>query len=165
MILNFNRQAVAVLLRHAKTALEHSPTFSQLYDAEYRKAGKVPDMMSDPSPTSSDMKPGAVPPGLQLVGDQGVYLMSNGIPNMMADGSVAGPHAVGSRKVVYANEVNPDKLDFDIWWERKRESFGGDDGVEFLRACHFEHAISAARDRGDDTIKLDVTPSTISIVY
>jgi hypothetical protein len=59
--------------------------------------------------------------GLWLVGDQGVYLMSNAA-------------RAGDSKpvVVYADECDPQKLPFDEWWENKRASFGGDDGVEFL---------------------------------
>ena len=56
-------------------------------------------------------------PAIWLVGDQGVYLMSNGT-------------AENRPPVAYAEGVNPDKNSFDTWWENKRRSFGGDDGCD-----------------------------------
>jgi hypothetical protein len=65
-----------------------------------------------------------VPPGLLLVGDHGVYLMTNATPGVLK------PDGSGHSEVIYANGINPDKD--DGWWEAKRETFGGDDGVEFI---------------------------------
>ncbi len=66
--------------------------------------------------------------GLWLVGDQGVYLMAN-----TADGDVNSKRKEGDKPfVVYADECDPTKLPFDEWWDAKRRSFGGDDGVEFI---------------------------------
>lgn len=65
--------------------------------------------------------------GFWLVGDSGVYLLPN---------TTDGVHHAnqGDRVVIYADECNPLKLDFDTWWNNKRRSFGGDDGCEFLSA-------------------------------
>lgn len=60
-------------------------------------------------------------PGFWLVGDQGVYVMSNG---KLAEGK--------RPLVIYACECDP-KADPD-WWDYKRQHFGGDDGVEFIDA-------------------------------
>ncbi|MBY0561507.1 MAG: DUF3085 domain-containing protein [Hyphomicrobium sp.] len=65
-------------------------------------------------------------PGLWLVGDTGVYLMSNGDP-MLPD-----PKQPKRSLVAYAHECNPETMAFDDWWDAKRASFGGDDGVEFV---------------------------------
>lgn len=66
--------------------------------------------------------------GLWLVGDHGVYLMPN-----TTDGIHHAKLGKDDRRlVVYARECNPDKMEFDDWWDNKRQSFGGDDGVEFL---------------------------------
>lgn len=66
--------------------------------------------------------------GLWLVGDHGVYLMPN-----TTDGIYHAKLGKDDRRlVVYARECNPDKMKFDDWWDNKRQSFGGDDGVEFL---------------------------------
>ena len=60
-------------------------------------------------------------PGLWLVGDQGVYLLSNG---KLAEGQRA--------LVVYSDECHP--VGNPDWWHYKRRHFGGDDGIEFLAA-------------------------------
>lgn len=60
-------------------------------------------------------------PGLWLVGDQGVYLLSNG---KLAEGERA--------LVVYSDECHP--VGNPDWWHYKRRHFGGDDGIEFLDA-------------------------------
>ncbi|MER8949837.1 DUF3085 domain-containing protein [Mesorhizobium sp. M0809] len=66
------------------------------------------------------LKPGkAEIPGLWLVGDQGVYVMSNG---KLADGE--------RPLVLYSEECHatPD------WFHYKQRHFGGDDGIEFIDA-------------------------------
>ena len=60
-------------------------------------------------------------PGLWLVGDEGVYLLSNG---KLAEGQTA--------LVIYSEECHP-KGDID-WWDYKRRWFGGDDGIEYFDA-------------------------------
>jgi hypothetical protein len=70
-------------------------------------------------------------PGLWLVGDHGVYLCSNGnLPD-------------GARPLVaYAEECNPGTN--DDWFEVKRRTFGGDDGVDFLDAAQLEAMMAAS---------------------
>jgi Protein of unknown function (DUF3085) len=65
--------------------------------------------------------------GLWLVGDEGVYLMSNAA---LAEGE--------KLDVVYARECNPETVPFDQCWSVKRQTFGGDDGVEFISLENFE---------------------------
>jgi hypothetical protein len=60
-------------------------------------------------------------PGLWLVGDEGVYIMSNG---KLAEATRA--------LVIYAEQCHP-KGDLD-WWDYKRRHFGADDGIEFIKA-------------------------------
>ena len=60
-------------------------------------------------------------PGVWLVGDEGVYIMSNG---KLAEGTRG--------LVIYAEQCHP-KGDFD-WWDYKRRHFGADDGIEFIEA-------------------------------
>lgn len=60
-------------------------------------------------------------PGLWLVGDEGVYILSNG---KLADGQ--------KPLVVYAEQCPP-RGDID-WWDYKRRHFGADDGIEFIDA-------------------------------
>jgi hypothetical protein len=86
--------------------------------------------------------------GFWLVGDQGVYLMHNGAHE--------GPAAF----VAYAAECNPEKLSFDEWWDAKRATFGGDDGVEYIEPGLVE---KAARIPGA-VLKIKCTPSEIEMV-
>ena len=72
--------------------------------------------------------PGTAAPGLWLVGDHGVYLMTNEV--LTEGGKPAG--------VTYSIDCDPNNMQFDDWWEAKRNTFGGDDGVEFLPAHVWE---------------------------
>ncbi len=60
-------------------------------------------------------------PGLWLVGDEGVYIISNG---KLANGQ--------RPLVVYSDECHPNGN--PDWWDYKRRYFGGDDGIEFIDA-------------------------------
>lgn len=60
-------------------------------------------------------------PGLWLVGDQGVYILSNG---KLAEGEKA--------LVVYSEECHP--VGNPDWWDYKHRWFGGDDGIEYIES-------------------------------
>lgn len=70
----------------------------------------------------SDLQPA---PGLLFVHDQGVYLLSNGLPSDTA-AAETGQH------VVYADGCNPNIGSFDDWYDTSRDLVGGDDFVEVL---------------------------------
>ena len=90
-------------------------------------------------------------PGLWLVGDEGVYIMSNGI---LAEKQ--------RPLVVYAEECDP-KTNPD-YWHYKRQHFGGDDGIEFLDAFRLVTLIAAAPAATHLTIAMtDVTMSITAI--
>jgi hypothetical protein len=72
-------------------------------------------------------------PGLWLVGDHGVYLCSNG---KMPEGV--------RPLVAYAEECDPATC--ADWFDVKRRTFGGDDGVEFLDAVRLEAMMAASPD-------------------
>lgn len=59
-----------------------------------------------------------------LVKDRGVYLMSE-IGESKPDGN-------SRKRVAYAIGCNPDVDDFDTWWNRARDEFGGDDFAEYF---------------------------------
>jgi hypothetical protein len=88
------------------------------------------------------------PPGFWLVGDEGVYLMHNG----MGTGE-------GKAVVVYAKECDPTKLAFDDWWGAKQATFGGDDGVEYLEPAFLIDAIT----RGDD-IAIEFSANSFELI-
>jgi hypothetical protein len=112
MRLTFDKKIVKQLREHAAAAKTHRATYGQ-------------------------EKPG---PGLWLVGDDGVYLMSNGNPHQ--------------KLVAYAKQCDPTKMEFDQWWAAKQATFGGDDGVEFID-------LAAIPESGD--IQIEMTPETMTI--
>ena len=59
-----------------------------------------------------------------LVKDHGVYLMSE-FGERKPDGN-------GRKRVAYATGCNPELDDFDTWWNRARDEFGGDDFDEYF---------------------------------
>ena len=72
-------------------------------------------------------------PGLWLVGDHGVYLLSNG---RLPEGA--------KPLVVYAEECDPRTN--DDWFAVKHRTFGGDDGVDFIDAVELEAMMAAVPD-------------------
>lgn len=60
-------------------------------------------------------------PGLWLVGDEGVYILSNG---KLAEGQKA--------LVIHSEECRP--VGNPDWWDYKRRWFGADDGIEYIDA-------------------------------
>lgn len=94
-VLTFDREELLAIIRHTLEANDRSPTWDQ----------QAP-----------------VPPSAWLVGDSGVYIMSNGR-------NAEGRHGTAAHPVAYARECNPSAPNAD---DVKRATFGGDDGSEFL---------------------------------
>ena len=80
-------------------------------------------------------------PGVWLVGDEGVYIMSNG---KLADGQRS--------FVIYAEECDP-KTNPD-YWHYKRQYFGGDGGIDFLDAELLVRSIEALASATHLTIEM-----------
>lgn len=145
MKLHFDRALVTRLLAHAEAAKTHSPTLDQLFSPAYQKEPVIGRM-----PTHEDIDETRISPGLMLVGDQGVYLMSNGKPCL--------PDPDGAPNLVaYAREADPRGSSSD-WYNVKLASFGGDDGAEFLSAAVIRQALEAT---GDGPVWIDVSPTDI----
>jgi hypothetical protein len=89
-------------------------------------------------------------PGLWLVGDEGVYLMSN--------------TTAKARTIVYARECDPTKLPFDTWWANKQATFGGGDGIEFVPLKDIEtSAAEFQKEYGPPRFfHVDMTPDNFS---
>ena len=83
MRLHFDLTVTQRLLDHSKAAPERSPICDQLYEGRFRRDGKDADLdnlSADNFPTAADVDPMKIPAGPWLVGDHGIYLMSNGQP-------------------------------------------------------------------------------------
>lgn len=127
MIIKFNTKDVQRLLDDSKNAKERRTSFD------------------DPQAS----------PGLWLVGDQGVYLMSNSKQGVLApDHSPEHPHYF----VAYAHGCNPSE-DED-WYEIKRHSFGGDDGIVFVSAAQIEPSLVG----NSALVEIDLTPEHIGFI-
>jgi hypothetical protein len=106
------------------------------------------------SPYNLTPNPG---PGLMLVKDDGVYLMSNGKPGL--------PGTETTNKVVYAQgyEALPDTASTEermAQYDKIRDAAGGDDFAEFLPA----KSLAALEPRGSLEVELSADKMTISVV-
>jgi len=149
MKLHFDRDIVARLLDHTCKALEHSPNYEQLYEDRYLKKGVTPTKR----PRPEDIDTSKIPPGLWLVGDQGIYLMSNGCPGLRSDDTGKGA------LVARAFETDPDRHP-DTWYGTKVAAFGGDDGCEFISAGIIQQVLTITEGQA---FWIDITPDAIYV--
>lgn len=142
-ILKFKTKDVLKLVNELELASSFSPTIEDLFNAALYPDGIVRDEQGRTEseaenagdffwPSASKIDPEKVQPSLSLVGDHGVYLMTNA----KLEGT---PSSRGT--VVYAEGCNPD-LDEDFY-ENKELLFGGDDGSVPLPVSWAKWAISA----------------------
>lgn len=128
MKLHFDPEKVEKLIRHTYNAKDHKVIYGN-------KASKKP--------------------GLWLVGDDGIYLMSNGIPSLPENKSTT------SQFVVYADECNPKVQDVDEWWAVKERTFGPDDGCDFIDLSKINYDINAKL----CNFAVLCTPSKLNVVF
>jgi hypothetical protein len=166
MLLTFDADHVLKLLELSERAESRWPSLEQLVVADFwredlaseRRAVLDAELKEKGfafSARNSDVDGRRVPPGLILVGDQGVYLMSNAPMEHV----IQTLKPQGLKHVAYAAEANPDTLSFDEWWSAKRRSFGRDDGAEFLAAESLRPHL-----RPGGRFHLDVTPESICVI-
>jgi hypothetical protein len=152
MKLHFDAALVQRLFDHSLQSAIRSPTFDQLFVGKYRKDGRDLDLArigTDALPTHNDIDPSKIEPGLWLVGDDGVYLMSNGNPRLLA-----APPATRNL-IAIAEEADPARHP-DTWYDTKEAAFGGDDGVIALSRDFVTGLLAAAR---DGRVCIDLTPT------
>lgn len=132
--LTFDLAAVRELMAHAKAAPKHRPAYND----------ETTDINTEPA-------------ALMLVGDTGIYLVSNGLPRLEREDGKLG------MKVLFASECNPETN--EDWYDAKVELFGGDDGVEPITVEDIEKMLTAWGE-GDWTIlviRLTETELTMSL--
>lgn len=163
--ITFKVGEVRRLYEHSRTALEHSPSFEHLFDAAFHKGGVV--LCKDGKaykesskevmwPDGENIDTKLIPACLVLVGDQGIYLMSNGCPAQLVNESGHG------RVVAYCKESDPtSSACFDDWYEAKNRIFGGDDGTVPLPLSMFEQVMKLPDDK---TFKVKLTMNHVSVL-
>ena len=105
-------------------------------------------------PDRGNLDDALIPAALHLVKDQGVYLMSNGIPVLPKSDGKPGS------EVAYAREASPTVMDFDDWYENAGRIMGGDDSVTALPVEMFVEELKKAA----SVIRLKVTSRAISLL-
>jgi len=136
--LRFPADSVNLLMVHARASNEHSLTF-----------GERLDLTGSIDPQDGEEKLGQ--PGLLIVKDDGIYLVSNGFPAMLD------PDRPGKKKVVYALGYSPDDPGF---WERSRDAVGGDDFVEVFHLDELPEKLKPG-----STFELEITDEQIACDY
>ncbi|MND15822.1 hypothetical protein D3C80_60560 [compost metagenome] len=156
-IISFKIQEVKKLVDELKAAQAYSATTEDLFNPAMYPDGVPRDEHGRSKqeagelfwPSSNRIDQSKVKPVLMLVGDHGLYL----ITNAKAEGT---PASRGT--VVYAAGCNP-KLD-DDFYENKCDLFGGDDGSVSLPMEWAEWAIQNKK----RTFRLKSTRGSISLV-
>ena len=152
--LTFKASEVRRLMEHSKAAKQHRPSYKDLYNPEYHLGGKI--LTKNGWPDSDNIDHSKIPAGLLLVKDQGVYILSNGLPPLLVEGE--------TRNVVaYAKEADPTDGS-DDWWDAGREIMGGDDCVETLSLTMFEPVLEVLENDGELKIKITETEISIPVV-
>jgi hypothetical protein len=160
-IINFDIAQVKLLVDHVRAAKQHSPTMDMLFDAKYykNKIIKDKDGLTELQvkkkgghfwPSSDHIDRSLVEPVLQLVGDQGVYLITNAQEKLSPS---------ESGLIVYANGIHPE-ID-DDWYEAKRYTFGGDDGSVTIPLKWFDIAFAKKNAR---LFSINLDPNAIELV-
>lgn len=146
-ICRFKTSELKPLIEHAKAAAEYDMGYENMTDEECVAAGLLP--MANRTPRG---------PALLFVHDQGVYLMSNGIPRFRPENPA---QDVNSCHVAYAEGCNPNIGEFDDWYGTSRELVGGDDFVEILPI----HDYWLNDCDNFETFEIDITSSSMSYSF
>lgn len=160
-IIKFDLEKVKALVDDARAATAHSPTLDMLFNADYHKDSTIRDKDGHTEieveklgghfwASYKNIDTSLIEPCLQLVGDQGVYLMNNSKND-------SPPTETGL--LVYAQGINPD-VDED-WYENKVSSFGGDDGAVTVPLAWFDIAYER---KGERFLSIKMTPEDIELV-
>ncbi|MEP3665825.1 MAG: DUF3085 domain-containing protein [Roseibium sp.] len=156
MRVTFDSDHVERIINESEAAMDgRRGTFAQNYDPKFLKRDltyermleikeELEDGLSfviDPNTEIDDKR---IPAGVWLVGDHGIYLMSNA--------------ATRKEEVAYADQANPKTMSADDCWTAKNDIFGGDDGVDFLDPDVLRKALVPG-----GKIALHITPEAISV--
>ncbi len=129
MKLHFATAVVQSLIDHGVTSSQRMPALEQRFQDRFQKEGTdLPIDGKGALPSIDDIDMTKVPPGLWLVCDGGIYLMSNGRPGLRTKGEAL------RNIVACTKECEPD-ANF-AWWEVRQAIFDSSGGGLFLES-HF----------------------------
>ena len=156
---------VASMIAETEKGSGFSASMEHLFDPQYRLDGKKPPEGHWPEISEIDVS--KIPPGLNLVGDQGIYLMSNSNDVQMVEVLTLNGRTTKRFRVAYCRECNPDTMPFDEWYAAKQLIFGGDDGGIFLDLDSLK-GVRAALDRAgvsadSGVLAVNFTATSISL--
>jgi len=116
---------------------------------------------SNKSPESMRWYGEAIGRNLILVGDSGIYLMSNGLPPLMADGKLLGTTSseVKRRLTAEAEGCGP-SAEFEAWWPVHNAIDGGNDFSLPIAVDEFRDPLEAS----DKSIVMIVTAENYTIL-
>lgn len=146
--MTFDLQALKALAEHAKSAKEHNFGADVLWDKRYHANGKL-EKDEAGWPKRDNIDPNRTRPGMLLVKDHGIYLMSTGLPRLPLGSNAA-----------YAIQADPTLLAFDDWWDVARRIMGGDDRVITIFGLH--DAVLEGVRKGAKFLHLNVTGRDIT---
>ncbi len=151
--MDFDLAGVAALCEHARTAKRHRVTLEQALDLLGLPDGR--------RPSDAEMRKAQrlAPPALQFVKDDGVYLMSSGIPHLPDPARQGDPDA---SRVVYAQGFDPNVEAFDDWYDGARRILGGDDFAHALPLDLFGPALA---DPDAERIVITVSDGELELGY
>ena len=125
-VLVFDMNRVRKIYAHATMCTKRKISFAQRADIYGR------DKIFEPQPDEEDRAPASV----WFVKDEGLYLMSPGVPYQPSDIKPA-PH----RYTCYAQGFDPSNENTTEWYDRMVSVAGGDDFVEAIPVEDFEDAV------------------------
>lgn len=143
----FPMPEVRVLIEHAKSSKEHRLTMVERFDIFGEEKGF--------NYQEGEEKRGS--PGLWLVKDHGIYVMSNGFPGLCTEETKDAPEGEQKMSVCYAKGYNPNK-DSDVW-QKCSFAVGGDDFVEKIDISMVEQFLNEPVNE----MIIDITPKQFSI--
>ena len=98
---------------------------------------------------------------LYLIGDSGIYLMSNGLPPIMADGKLHGSSSLeGKRRLVAEAEGCGPSAEIEAWWPVHNAIDGGNDFSLPISADEFRAPLEVS----DKSIVIIVTADNYTIL-
>lgn len=151
----FPIEGIKKIYEHSIANPVFQPTFSDMYEAKYRKDGKpFKETKKRPWPTADEVDNSKLKPSWLLVKDRGAYAMANTEERLPGEESV--------NFCVYCEGCDPDVN--EDYYDRQQAVFGGDDFGQALPLEWLKMAIDNAEACGIDIMIIKVTEEGFELV-